>query len=324
MNNTFWPNLVRFRGLLIVPLALGLLGCQPEPETHWQGYLEGEYIYVGASLGGRLETLSVQRGDTVEAGDTLFRLETTLEAAALREAEDRLAQVNARLADLRKGQRPVELAAVQARLDQAHSSWALSKLELDRITALLTNDAVAAEVLDRARYAFERDESRVHELQAQLKTARLGARVDVLAGAEAEVSAAEAVVRQAQWRVQEKTPVATAGALVFDILYREGEVVAAGQPVVQLLPPAQLKVRFFVPEPVRATLAVGDEVEISMSGESEPKRARIVYLSPAAEFTPPVLYNRDNRAKLVFMIEAVFASDAGVELRPGQPVEVSR
>jgi len=309
-------------GLALGALLLG--GCARESETRWQGYLEGEYVLVGAALGGRLETLAVARGDNIEAGAPLFTLEQTTEQARRDEALQRLAGAEARLADLRKGQRPSELAAIAARLAQARSAAELSALELQRVRELREKNVASEENFDRARLTHERNLAQVAELEAQRTTAELGARADLVAAAEAEVAAARAALTQAEWAVTEKTQAAPAGGLVFDTLYRPGEFVPPGMPVVSLLPPANLKVRFFVPEPVRATLAAGDTVQVHFSGRDAPVPARIGYLSPHPEYTPPVLYNRDNREKLVYLLEATFAADAGVELRPGQPVDVSR
>jgi HlyD family secretion protein len=317
-----------FPSLLVMLVGVGVAwlvtGCTPAEETRWQGYLEGEYVYVSSPLGGRLEQLAVARGDWVEEGASLFILDQTVEHAGREAARRRLASAEARLADLQKGQRPSELAALEARLDQARAGLDFSQREAKRMAGLYAEEVVSAEVHDRARFAYQRDAALVVELEAQLATARLGAREDAVTAAEAEVAAAQAEVDRAVWGVTEKAPIAPAAAWVYDTLFREGEVVSAGQPVVALLPPANLKVRFFVPEAVRATLLVGDTVQVNLSGRDAPVPARIVYFSPQAEFTPPVLYNRENRAKLVFMIEAVFAEDAGVELLPGQPVDVTR
>lgn len=321
MQNT--PNVNPLAVASLLWLFL-LAGCAPPEEERWQGYLEGEYVYVGSPLGGRLAELTVARGERVAAGAPLFRIDQTVERAALEAARRRLASAEARLADLRKGQRPSELAALEARLEQVQASLAFSAREAERMARLYADQVVAAEVNDRARFAYERDIAQVDELEAQLATARLGAREDAVAAAEAEVAAARTEVDRAAWSVSEKAPVAPTAALVYDTLFRPGEVVAAGRPVVVLLPPANLKVRFFVPEAVRASLAVGDTVQVNLSGRDGAVPAQITYLAPQAEFTPPVLYNRENRAKLVFMIEAVFAADAAVELLPGQPVDVTR
>ncbi|MCF3650305.1 HlyD family secretion protein [Synoicihabitans lomoniglobus] len=301
-----------------------MAGCAPEPETRWQGYLEGEYVYVGSSLPGRLEQLAVKRGQSVEAGTPLFRLDQTPEAAARDVARERLAQAEAQLSDLTKGQRPSELATLEAQLDQARASAELSRRDLQRVAKLHREKVVPDGDFDRVRLNHEANEAQVTALESQLVTARLGGRDDRIVSARAEVAAARAALAQADWSVTEKSRDAPMAGLVFDTLFRPGEFVAAGRPVVALLPPTNLKVRFFVPEAARATLAPGDAVQVNLSGRESPVSAHVVYLSPQAEFTPPVLYNRENRAKLVFMIEAEFDAAAGVELLPGQPVDVTR
>ncbi len=309
--------------LLVFALALTFAGCRRPATNHFQGYLEGDFVHVGAPLGGRLETLHVIKGARISAGDPLFVLENAAELADQRQAADRLASAEARLADLRKGARSSELDTIEARLRQARASAELSRIELTRASELLENRVAAASDHDRARFTHERNVAAVAELEATLQTARLGARADIIAAAEAEVAAAAAAKSRADWSVTQKTPAAPRDALVFDTLYREGEFVAAGRPVVSLLPPENIKVRFFVPEAVRASVAAGDAVRVVISSHHEPLEARIAYLSPTPEYTPPVLYNRDNSAKLVFLVEAVFPPGIARDLHPGQPVEVS-
>jgi HlyD family secretion protein len=112
-------------------------------------------------------------------------------------------------------------------------------------------------------------------------------------------------------------------ALVHDTLYSEGEYVNAGQPVVSLLPPGNLKMRFFVPETIVGALKLGQEVRAVCDGCGAPIGAKISYVSRQAEFTPPVLYSREQRAKLVFLIEARPAPADALRLKPGQPLDVS-
>lgn len=298
-------------------------GCQRPTVTGWQGYLEAEFIHVGAPLAGRLDRLAVQRGDRVEAGAPLFTLEHAGELAAQREAADRLRSAQARLDDLRKGSRPSELATLEARVEQARASAELSQRELERAGQLFQSGVLAATEHDRARLTHERNRGTIEEVAARLATARLGGRTDAIAAAEAEVAAATAARERADWAVAQKTQSAPRAALVHDTLYREGEFVALGAPIVSLLPAENLKVRFFVPEADFATLRPGDAVRVGLTGRASPLEARVTYLSPRPEYTPPILYNRDNRAKLVFMIEAALNPAAAAGLNPGQPVDVT-
>jgi HlyD family secretion protein len=309
------------RTALIALAALLLGACARREPSAYQGYLEGEFVYVAAPLAGQLERLAVTRGARVEAGAPLFALEQSAEVSTMREAAERLRSAQARLADLRKGSRPSELAALDARLAQARAAAELSALELQRATKLHQTTVLSDDDFDRVRLSHEANTKQMAEIAAQLDTARLGGRTDLIAAAEAEAGAAQAALDRAGWSVAQKNRSAPATALVYDTLFREGEFVAAGQPVVALLPPANLKVRFFVPEAGFAALKAGQVVKVAITGKP-PLDARISYLSPKPEYTPPVLYNRENRAKLVFMVEAVFDAAAAADLHPGQPADV--
>jgi HlyD family secretion protein len=307
---------------LAAAAALLLAACARRAPAGYQGYIEGEFVYIAAPLGGQLEKLAVTRGTRVEAGAPLFTLEQSAEFSALREAAERLRQSQARLADVKKGSRPSELAALEARLAQARTGAELSGRELERATRLHQTGVMSDDDFDRIRLNHEADTKQVTEIAAQLETAQLGGRADVISAAEADVAAAQAALDRAGWSVAQKTRAAPQAALVYDTLFRPGEFVAAGQPVVSLLPPANVKVRFFVSEADFAAFKAGDHVKVAITGQLT-LDARISYLSPQPEYTPPILYNRENRSKLVFMVEAVFEGAAARDLHPGQPVDVS-
>jgi HlyD family secretion protein len=143
-----------------------------------------------------------------------------------------------------------------------------------------------------------------------------------VAAAEAEVHAREAALAKAEWALAQKRQAAPKAGFVFDTLYREGEWVAAGRPVVVLLPPDHIKVRSFVSETRVGTIKLGDPVQVSVDGVEGTIQAKVSYISPRAEYTPPVIYSQENREKLVFMIEMLFDQDAARNLHPGQPVDV--
>ncbi len=311
--------LARFAAAL-APFVLA--ACSRPVPAGWQGYLEGDFVYVASPLAGKLETLAVVKGARVAADAPLFTLERAHELAAQRQATDQRRAAQARLADLKKGSRPSELATLEARLAQARAGAELSQLELARQESLFKTSVIAAAEIDRARLTHERNTRAIDELAAQLATAGLGARTDAIAAAEAEVSAATAAIGRADWNVTQKSQCAPRAALVYDTLYREGEFVAAGLPVVALLPPENIKVRFYISEGDFAALKAGDVVRVALTGRP-PLEARISYLSPKPEYTPPILYNRENRAKLVWLVEALFTDTAATrDLHPGQPVDV--
>jgi HlyD family secretion protein len=319
-NPTAWRTLGSLGGALLV---LGsLAGCGAPDHGRVQGYVEGEFVYVASPWGGALESLYVQRGTQVNAGDPLFTLDSTPERAARDEAKRRLAQGQANWQDTLKGKRPSELEAIEAQLKQARAALVLSERELGRLERLGLSRAQSAQDLDRARSARDQDRQRVAQLEADLQTGQLGARDDQVTAAEANVRALEAALARAEWDLAQKQQNAPQAGLVFDTLYRPGEWVAAGRPVVALLPPQNIKVRAFVPQTQIGSVKVGQGVRVLVDGVATPFSGKVSYISPRAEYTPPVIYSRECRAKLVFMVEAVFDPQVAVNLHPGQPVDV--
>lgn len=302
--------------------VLLLAACSEAPDS-WQGYVEGEYVHVAAPIGGRLQTLSVERGQTVAAGAPLFTLERSFEAAGVAEAEDNLRRAENELANLSKGKRPSEIAEIEARLRKARASMILAEAEYKRRERLLDEKTISEEERDRSLTEYRTARQQVAQIRAQLDTARLGAREDEVKAAEANVSAARAKLEQARWNFDQKAQDAPEDSLVFDTIREEGEWVPAGNPVVSLLPPENRIVRFFVPETVVSRLKPGMEASVRMDGREELLPVRISYVAPEAEYTPPVIYSSSTRYKLVFMVEArpVDPQDA-TGLKPGQPLDV--
>jgi HlyD family secretion protein len=312
------------RTLAVAVASLGLLAaCSRSAPAPLQGYVEGEYVRVAAPFAGTLVRLDVQRGTEVRPGAALFALEAQSEDAARREAEARVRQADAQLEDLRKGRRPSEIAAVRAQLAQAEAAAKLSERELARQEDLVAKGFVSRQALDQARAARDRDRDRVSELRANLATAVAGSRPDEIRAAEAQAAAARQALAQADWRLAQKSIDSGVAGVVTDTLFVLGEWVPAGAPVVSILPPGNVKVRFFVPEPALGSVHVGDRVRVSCDGCGAPFDAAVSFIAPQAEYTPPVIYSKDARAKMVFLVEARPADGEAARLHPGQPVDVA-
>jgi len=309
--------------LIFVLLPLGLVACSDGPSDTFQGYGEGEYVYVASPYPGRLDRLDVARGAQVGAGAPLFGLESGVEQAAVDAAEAKVKSAEAAIVNLAGAKRKPELDALRAQIESARAALRLAKTQLEQKESLRTRGYVTQEALDVARANYERDSAQLVQMEAQLRAGlqSIGREPEIDA-ARANLEAARAELDQAKVRLEQKQAVAPAAALVQDTFYRVGEWVPAGSPVVSLLPPGNIKVRFFVPETVVGGLHVGDRVSISCDGCKAPIPARISFVSPQAEYTPPVIYSRESRAKLVFMIEAHPAAEDARRLRPGQPMDV--
>ncbi|MDH4188909.1 MAG: HlyD family efflux transporter periplasmic adaptor subunit [Betaproteobacteria bacterium] len=304
-------------------LALSLTACDRPPPGVFQGYVEGEAIDLASPYAGQLRKLAVRRGEPVRAGQPVFTLERESELAARTEAAQKLKSAEARLGNLRAARRLPELDAIQAQLAQAKAARNLSDTQVGQQQKLFAAGFISQARLDEAQAASARDRARVAEAEAQLQSARqpLGRDAELQAAA-AEVAAARAALEQSTLRFEQKAVAAPRDALVQDTFFVEGEWVSAGRPVVSLLPPGNVRARFYVPETVVGSLAPGRRVEISCDGCAAPVAAVLSYISPQAEYTPPVLYNRDARAKLVFLVEARPEAKDAARLRPGQPIDI--
>ena len=298
-------------------------GCEQPPSNQVQGYVEGEYVYVAAPYAGALASLSVRRGKQVSEGDPLFALDQVSEKAARDEAEKKLGQALANFEEAKEGKRPSEIESLKAQLKYAQAALRLSMQDVARQEGLQSMPGAAVEMeIDRARATRDQNQQRVAQLKADLHTALLGARADQVAAADAEVRAREAALAKAEWALAQKRQAAPKAGLVFDTLYREGEWVEAGRPVIVLLPPDHIKVRTFVSETKVGSIKVGDVVQITVDGVQGAIQGKVSYISPRAEYTPPIIYSQENRKKLVFLVEALFDQDAARNLHPGQPVDV--
>jgi HlyD family secretion protein len=306
----------------VLSLALLLSACKAPPDDFYSGYVEADYVRLASPIGGTLLQVFVRRGDQVGQGAPAFVLEQESERAAREEAQSRLQRAMAQLDNISKGKRPDEIAVTTAQLTQADAALALSQAELARQEKLLAAHFIAPARLDEVRAARERDQGRVRELQAQLRVARLGARQDELTSAREDIAQAKAQLDQAAWKLKQKTLRIPLAARVDDVLYRAGEWVPPSSPVVSLLAPEHIKARFFVPQARLGALQIGQTVTLSCDGCPQPVAATISFIAREAQYTAPLIYSKENRATLVFMVEARPAPAEAARLHPGQPLEI--
>jgi HlyD family secretion protein len=312
------------RRVALAAIALLLGGCEPAHAPRaYQGYVEAELVDIAVPLAGRLERLSVVRGQTVAAGAPLFRLEDAFELAALAAARSRLQAARARVDDLLAARREPELQALRAEAASARAASELTRLQLQQAEQLRASGFVSQARLDEAQANYTRDRARVAEAEARILSASIAiGRAGEVAAAQAEIRAADAEVEQREWQLEQKSRSAPADALVYETYFSAAEWVPAGTPVVSLLPPAHLKLRFFVPEAQVATMTPGTRVQARCSGCAQPIEAAVSYVSPRPEYTPPIIYSRETKSKLVFLVEARPEPASAVRLNPGQPIEV--
>lgn len=289
----------------------------------WQGYAEADNVKVGPTQSGLLTSVEVRRGDAVAKGALLFTQDDVDDRAARDQARDQLAQAQNQLANLQAPAKPTEVAQAAANLEDAKATLARTASDLARGLAQLPSGAVSKQTVDQMRADHLSAQAKVDGLQAALSQAEapIGRETEIQAQ-KATVAAFQAALEMAEWRLSQRRVTAPADGRVDDVLARAGEMMTAGEPVISLLPPENIFLRFFVPEPLLGSLHLGDHVGLQCDSCASGVTATISFISPQAEFTPPLIYSEANTAKLVFMVEARPPPDQAVKLNPGQPVEV--
>lgn len=303
-------------------LVLALAGCQKQDDATFQGYVEADLVFVGPDDAGRLVSLAVDEGSHVTQGQPLFAVDDTLEVAARDQAKHTVEEAKARLDRLEAAQkRPEEINVLRATVERFKAALDLSQLELDRQQKLYSQGNTSKATLDTAQATRDQNKAALAEAQRQIVVGELASHEYDIASARQAVQAANSLLAAAEERLSRRRLAAPAAGTVEEVYFRAGEVVPAGRPVVSILPPGNLKVRFFVPEGVLPRVKAGDRVRVTCDGCEKPMTARIFFIAREAEYTPPVIYSLEERAKLVFMIEA--RPDDPMRLRVGQPVSVT-
>ena len=312
--------------LLVAGLALGgaalltvlALGPRFHPPAALSGYVEGEPLYLAAPVAGTVTT-KVARGEEVRAGQPLFVVDPQQLRAARDQASAEVAVAQAQAQDARKGQRPVELAVYEANIAAAEARAREALQNLRRIEPLAQRGIYAPARLDDAQAAYRQAEAQLAAARRQRDAASLGARADQIRAADARVTQAGAALSGADARLADVAPMAPKAARVEDVFFQTGEWVPVNQPVVSLLPDERIKLRFFAPETGVAAYRPGRVVRFSCDGCPAGLTAQITYVSPRPEFPPPVIYSRETRDRLVYLVEA----RPSRRLNPGQPVDVT-
>jgi HlyD family secretion protein len=274
---------VRYPLVLIIFCSLLLISCSKEDSNKYQGYAEGRYTYISANFPGKLEKLNVERGQQVKQDEDLFILDQEPEKSTYDKAVANLDQA-------------------KSAVNQFQSAFILNQRNYGRAQKLFKSGTITLEAFDTAKSAYEQSD-------AQLKEAKQN------------VDSLEAVLNQSTWQIRQKTLYAPKAAFVFDTYFLPGEWVPAGQPVLSLLSKQDMKIIFFVNEKTLSLISLGQHTLLSCDNCQKNYTGRITYISPTAEYTPPIIYSDERLDKLVYRIEA-FPDDPGF-FHPGMPVKIS-
>jgi HlyD family secretion protein len=310
-------------GLAAIAVAVAMFTFPANEDAAFPGYMEADLVLVGSEQGGRVLALDVEEGAAVKQGDAIFTLESSEQEASVEAARARVQEAEARLADAKAEiQRPDEIKVLEAALNETKAMLQVATNNLDRARALYDKGWTTKAQLDDAIAQHDRNEAAVAEADKRITAAKLPGRSDMIAAAAANAEAARHALSEAEKNLGKRQVFAPTDGTVEEVYFRPGEVVNAGQGVIALLPPRNLKVRFFVAEPMRAGLQVDQRISVTCDGCPPNLHAKINFIAREAEFTPPVIFSREQRQKLVYLVEAR-PEGAAARLTAGQPVTVT-
>lgn len=298
-----------------------IIGCKNYKKEKMQGYVDATLVYASSLRAGKLMARDLQKGDKIEIGDILFKLGEEPEKSALEIGQEKVRESKAHLIDLEKGQRLSEIQALEAKITQAQATADLAQLKWQRQADLYEKKFTSKDNLDVAKKEIDASLALQEELKANLKTAKLGSREDQITTAKAQLEQAIADIERLEWEYGLKVVKALVHGTVFDYYYEPGENVPANKPVLSILVPEKIKAIFYVSEEELSQLKIGEKVKIYCDGCKKDIVATISFISPIAEYTPPVIYSVQRRAELVFRVEAKFKPEEASTMRLGLPIE---
>ncbi len=307
------------RSFLLLSGCLMLAACQSKPADSYSGYVESQAVSINAPQAGWLAAVNVDRGDFVNEGKALFRLDATQQEHALSGAENRATAAEASAADLAKGAREADIAPLLAQRIEAQSQLDLARANEARYAQLEPKGYVSAAQMDSLRATTKSAQAQLINIDKLVAEKRLASREDQQLAAQAQAAAASADVAGAQYTVDDRDVKARLTGQVDERLREPGEFVAAGAAVLTVRPKGREFVRFYVPQADLAKFRVGGVVHVGCDG-CVSQAARVRFISPEAEFTPPVIYSVKERRKLMFLVEAT--PETPETLHAGQPVDV--
>jgi HlyD family secretion protein len=307
--------------LCSIPFATLLFSVCAGPPPLAVGYVEGEFVLLAPIDVADVTTVGVRRGDRVTAGEAVAQLENSDATIAVAQSEAALAQAEAQLADLHIGKRPEEIAVLETTLTSSQAQQTEAERVVSRLSNLLTRGIATQADYDNAETQLNVAKAMVGQAKANLAVAKLPARPETIRAAEYQVKQAKAALEDARWRLSRRTITAPAAGRVDDIIRNPGDVAGPTAPVMSMLPDGAVKLKLYLPQASLSSVSVGSLLDVHCDGCEPGLTARVSYVSPDPEFTPPVIFSRETRQKLVFLIEARPEGKAG-PLKPGQIVDV--
>jgi HlyD family secretion protein len=315
-------------GFAVLALAGAALGCEsaraasPPAQEAFQGVVEHEDRSIGFEVGGRVLAVDVERGDRVNAGQVIAKLDDSLETPlrALRIAE--LHTAEAQLALLKAGTRIEDIRAAEAQIASIRAQEDIARKNLDRTKTLYERGSVALSEVDELNASVDSTLERKRSLEEQLKGLKRGARGEEISAALARVEAATAGLAAQEAKLSRYTLSALLNGDVIDVHVKPGEMVSPGALALTVADLDHPYVDVFVPQSQGRKVRVGMTAKVRVDGTPSTLNAKVEHVFPKTEFTPRYLFSEGERENLVLRVR-VRIEDPTRELHGGVPAFVT-
>jgi HlyD family secretion protein len=301
------------------------LGSKNSSSTHLTlyGNVDIRQVQLAFNASGRVESLPLQEGDRVKAGQVLAKLEDQRYRALVAQAEAEVAAKEQTVARMKSGSRPEEIAQARAKLDQAQARLIDATKLYKRHKVLAKSGSLPAQTFDNTTASYDAAKAEVDAARQGLELAVKGPRHEDISAAEAELGAAQAHLELAKKNLADTELAAPSPGVIQARILEPGDMASPQRPAYTLALTNPVWIRAFVEEPDLGKIAPGMTAYVST--DSYPKKKYqgwVGYISPTAEFTPKRVQTTELRTKLVYRMKIIVCNPAG-ELRLGMPVTVS-
>ena len=287
------------------------------------GSVEATEAQLGFQVPGRIDTVAVQEGDRVAAGQLLARLDVTELQARRAQAAAQLDAARALLRELLTGARTEELAQARSAATAATDRLNDTQRDLARTRQLLEGGAVSQEALDKAQTAFDLARAQRDQAAQSRQLVEAGPRPERLAAQRAQVAQAEAAVRQLDATLANAVIRAPFDGVVTVKDREVGETVGAGAPVLTVTNLNDRWVRIYIPETRIGAVHLGQGSQITADTyQGKVYQGQVSFIASEAEFTPKNVQTQDERVKLVYAVKVRITMDSTYDLKPGIPADV--
>ena len=308
------------RHLIYALCALLLAGCAADNGDEALGTLERDRIILRATTDEIILAQPIPEGTAVVAGTLLVQLDEGRQSARVDKARAEVGRAEARLEELRNGARPEEIAVATARVAGARAALVEATTNYQRTVSLVQQKLAARAELDRTLAGRDEAEANLDSAEEELLRLTNGTRPEQLEQGAAELRAAQAQLALEQHYLSELSVTATRDAWLDSLPWNVGERVTAGATLAVLLADGAPYARVYVPEPLRASLDVGDRRRVRVDGVDRDFTGRLRWIATDPAFTPYFALNASDRSRLVYLAE--FDIEDGGDLPTGLPVQV--